>query len=344
MDYRRFLTNRDYLAIITEEGLEQLIREVPDRIPQAEMAAEMKMLEYLDQYYEIEKALAVGKSIRDYSYLISYPSGVYFKKNEVIYQSLTAINGIKKPTLDTYWTLVEDYAGIDLESVKKYSQLKTYNLNDLVSYGTEYYRCAKPNGFDFNNIRIPGVNAWVEVEHTPWEPNDEHAVNDVVSFNGHFYTLLTTEDIDLTVNPHDSDNWGLIGDYTTSVNYDFGEDSTDYVVSDNTVFKAVINPNADVIEVGVNIAEREPRNLNVITHMTRISLYYLHQLISPTNISETRRLMYEDSLTWLLHASKFKLNPQIPRKIDRDSGDPKSDFAMASFERQYNPNEDNWYI
>ena len=344
MDYRRFLTNRDYLAIITEEGLEQLIREVPDRIPQAEMAAEMKMLEYLDQYYEIEKALAVGKSIMEYNYLISYPANVFFKKNDIIYQSLTAINGIKKPTLNIYWVLIEDYAGINIESIKKYSQLKTYNVGDIVMYGTEYYNCVRPNGIDFNDIRIPGVNAWTEVANTPWEPNVNYALNDVVSYNNNFYTLISGENLDITANPHDSDNWGLIGEYTTNVNYEFGDDTYDYVVFSDTVFKAVINPNADAIEVGVNIAEREPRNLNVITHITRISLYYLHQLISPTNISETRRLMYEDSLTWLLHASKFKLNPQIPRKIDRDSGDPKSDFAMASFERQYNPNEDNWYI
>lgn len=344
MDYRRFLTNRDYLAIITEEGLEQLIREVPDRIPQAEMAAEMKMLEYLDQYYEIEKALAVGKSIREYNYLISYPSGVYFKKDEVIYQSLTAINGIKQPTLYIYWELIEDYAGLDLEHVGKYSQLKTYNVGDIVMYGTEYYKCMRQNGLDFNDIRIPGVDAWVRVETVPWEANYEYQLYDVVSFNNSFYTLISLEGLDTTVDPLSSDNWGMIGDYTTSVNYEFGEESHDYVVHGGSVFKAIINPNADAVEVGVNIAEREPRNLNVITHMTRISLYYLHQLISPTNISETRRLMYEDSLTWLLHASKFKLNPQIPRKIDHSSGDPKSDFAMASFERQYNPNEDNWYI
>ena len=344
MDYRRFLTNRDYLAIITEEGLEQLIREVPDRIPQAEMAAEMKMLEYLDQYYEIEKALSVGKSIREYNVLISYPAGVYFKKDDYIYQTLTAINGIKKPYADMYWVMIEDFTGIDVDSVSKYSQLKTYNVGDMAMYGSEYYRCAKPNGFDFNDIRIPGISAWVEVYSGDWEANYGYALYDVVKFDGNFYMLISLDGIAYNETPENSDNWGMIGDYTANINYEFGDDSHDYVVFDDKVYKAVINPNADAIKVGVNIAEREPRNLNVITHMTRISLYYLHQLISPTNISETRRLMYEDSLTWLLHASKFKLNPQIPRKIDRDSGDPKSDFAMASFERQYNPREDNWYI
>lgn len=61
MAYLRFLTDKDYCSIATEEHMKQIIRDVPERIPQAEQRAEMQMLEYLDQYYEIEKVLAVGK-------------------------------------------------------------------------------------------------------------------------------------------------------------------------------------------------------------------------------------------------------------------------------------------
>ena len=344
MDYRRFLTNRDYLAIITEEALGQLIREIPDRIPQAEMAAEMKLMEYLDQYYEIEKALAVGKRIRDYNPQISYPSDVYFKKDETILKSLTTINGLKKPTSEEYWSLIIDFAGVDFESIPDYSQLKTYNVGDCVRYSLQYWRCVKPNGYDRNNIRIPGINAWVEVSSVDWEANVEYAVNAVVKYEGDFYMLThTDENIDWVKNPHESNYYGLIGEYTPDVVFDYGDESIDYVVAEEKVWKAVINPNADVVEIGVNVVESEPRNLNVITHMTRIALYYMHQLISPTNISETRRLMYEESMEWLIHASKFQLNPQIPRKIN-NAGDTKVDFAMSSFERQYNPNEDFWYV
>ena len=343
MDYRRFLTNRDYLAIITEEALEQLIRELPDRIPQAEMAAEMKMLEYLDQYYEIEKALAVGKCIREYTPYISYPANVHFKKDEKIYRTLTSINGLKTPTSLTYWKMVEDFTGLDTDSVEEYSQLKTYYAGNMVKYCLNYWVCTVPNGFDLYNIRIPGISAWEEVEAVEWQPNLELPVNTVVSYGGLFYILVSTDGLDATVNPEDSDNYGLIGDYTPDIEFEYGDESVDFVVDEGKVYRAVINPNRDKLEVGVNIVESEPRNLNVVTHMTRIAIYYLHQLISPTNISETRRVMYEDSLTWLLHASKFRLNPQIPRKIGNE-GSAKVDFAMSSFERQYNPNEDSWYI
>ena len=343
MNYKRFLTNKDYLAVITEEGLGQLIREVPDRIPQAEMAAEMKMMEYLDQYYEIEKTLAVGKRIREYNHHISYPANVYFKKDDVFYMTLTSVNGTKRPFSETYWDLITDFTEIGVESIAEYSQLKNYNVGDKVKFGLDYWVCVKPNGFDGGDIRIPGQKAWVKVSVTEWEPNIDYGVNDVVSYDGEFYMLLYLDSIDTTINPKMSENYGLIGAYTSDMEFDYGDSSTDYVVYNGSVYKAVINPNCDKLEVGVNIVEHDPRNLNVITHMTRISVYYLHQLISPTNISETRRLMYEDSLKWLLHASKFKLNPQIPRKIN-DAGVAKVDFAMSSFERQYNPNEDSWYV
>ncbi|GAY30709.1 hypothetical protein PvtlMGM2_1562 [Prevotella sp. MGM2] len=88
MAYNRFLTNRDYCSIATEEHMKQIIRDVPDRIPQAEQRAEMQILEYLDQYYEIEKILAVGKNIREYNVGVSYPGQVWIRKDEEIYKHL----------------------------------------------------------------------------------------------------------------------------------------------------------------------------------------------------------------------------------------------------------------
>ena len=63
----RYLNDRDYLMIITEEHLKMLLRDVHDRIIQAEQSAEMDFLEYLDQYYCVKEELARGKMIREYS-------------------------------------------------------------------------------------------------------------------------------------------------------------------------------------------------------------------------------------------------------------------------------------
>lgn len=343
--YQRFLTDNDYLAIITQDSLNQLIREVHDRIPQAEQSAEMDMREYLDQYYEIENELAKGKAIKEYSELINYPSGVYFKRDEVIYKTLTSINGIKKPTNIQYWGRVVDTIGIkDIDKVQRYFQTRTYQPGDVVTYGTEYWKCIVGNGIDYNNIQIPGVHAWVIVPYSEWQPNVDYPTHSVVVHKDVFYTLIDkVEDMDLTLTPVESTCWGQIGEYTTDYTYSCDSNSYDYVVSDGVVYKPIINPNADTLMENSNIVRDDPRNLNVIKHMTRIAIYYLHQTISPTNISETRRLMYEDSMNWLLMASKFKLNPQIKRKVD-NNGTEKVDWALASYQKELNVDDNPWVI
>lgn len=96
--YQRFLTDNDYLAVITKDHLDQLVRDVHDRIPAAERSAEMNMREYLSQYYEVEKEFDKGKLIKEYSPMVNYPSNVYFKNEDgIIYRTLTAIRGYKKP-------------------------------------------------------------------------------------------------------------------------------------------------------------------------------------------------------------------------------------------------------
>lgn len=345
MPYRRFLTDKDYLSLVTEEHMAQITRDVHDRLVQAEQRAEMNMLEYLDQYYEIEMLLAVGKNIAEYSTNISYPANVFFRKDEVIYKTLTAINGCRKPTLVTYWEQIVDY--IDpclIERAKKYSQVRTYAKGDIVRFGTEYWRCVTPHGFDSDEIHIPGCNHWTQVEVTEWEANMEWEQYAVVSYNDLFYTLTDETDSDATLAPDENDSWSLIGDYSTDYQYDYSEDAHDYVVAEGAVFLPTLDPNTTELIEGENITIDDPRNINVVAHMSRIALYYLHQLISPTNISETRRWAFEDSMDWLVKASKFKINPQLPRKRERPFGEPKVDWALATFQKEFNPDENPWLI
>ena len=74
--YRRFLNNNDYLGIITQEALAQLTRGNDGRFVQAEESAEISIVEYLSENYEVEKELARGKYIAEYDRRITYPVGV----------------------------------------------------------------------------------------------------------------------------------------------------------------------------------------------------------------------------------------------------------------------------
>lgn len=380
MAYHRFLTNKDYCSIATEEHLRQIIRDVPDRIPQAEQRAEMQLLEYLDQYYEIEKVLAVGKNIREYSPYVSYPGGVFIKKDEDIFRTLTSINGYKKPTKVVYWQQVVDFIDPRLiDHARKYSQFRMYSKGEVVMFGTEYWQCVTPHGYEANEIHIPGVNAWREAEVTEWEPNMEWEKDQVCLYNEQFYQYLASEseneenslgnnesnpsdtgiadnsdspddgldvseDPEMVLTPEEDDRWGLIGEYSDELEYDYSEGVRDYVVAERAVFYPIINPNPDSLQEGVNIMRDDPRNANIVAHLSRIALYHLHSIISPTNISETRRWAYEDSIQWLYNASKFKINPQLPRKKEKDSCLPKVDWACATFQRDFDPYENAWLI
>lgn len=148
------------------------------------------------------------------------------------------------------------------------------------------YECMEHNGLEYSDIRIPCINAWEPVETTRWKPNNEYAEWAVVEWDGQFYALLSTEDIDLTVNPHESDNWGLIGDYVTDYAYELKE--TEYVVFDGRVWYPTMSPVADTLKEGYNFRYHDPRNPNIKKHMIKIALYELHKLISPNNVSMAR--------------------------------------------------------
>lgn len=75
--YRRFLNNDDYLGVVTADTLSQMTRGNDDRFIQAEESAEMSLVEYLSENYEVEQELNKGKYIAEYDRKITYPVGVH---------------------------------------------------------------------------------------------------------------------------------------------------------------------------------------------------------------------------------------------------------------------------
>ncbi len=337
--YHRFLNNSDYLGTITAKHLNDLIREDEGCLDKAEEAAEASILEYLIENYEVEKALMVGKSIKEYNRQIIYPAGSYFYKNDKIWQTLRTINGYKSPFSKIYW---EEFVEVINEEIPTYSQLENYDPGTIVIFANTQYRCLEYNGPDFNDIRIPGLVGWEPITVYNWEANFEYGAWEVVKWNDQFYALLEVENIDLTENPEVSDNWGLIGEYDPEYNkYEFSE--TEYVVFDAKVYIPTMEVNSDELKEGHNIKQRDPRNSNLKKYILRIAVYELHKLISPNNVSQFRITDYEESLRWLRDASKLRINPQIPRKLDEDNK-PVTDWQVATFQRDYDPYKNPWQI
>lgn len=364
MAYQRFLTTNDYYALITEEGLGQLIRGNEDRLAQAEQRAEMKIVDYLDQFYLIGKELERGKRIKDYSNLITYPSGAFFKKGGKIWKTCKSINACHKPTSVEYWVAVEELAVpaeqiADIENrTLPYLQMRTYHPGDTVSYLGGTWKCLVENGWDFQDIQIPGITYWQKVETEDWVANKVYELNAVVSYGGKFYAVIQTDTeektYDWSQDPDNSVCYGLIGDYDVGYNYSVGIDKNvsygydvnpddtetynphletyDYVVSDGVVYMPVLNPNAEEPEENVNVVTDDPRNYNLVNYMTAISLYYLNALIAPTNVSQVRVDMFEEAMMWVQNAAKMKIDPHIPRRLERETNTPVDDWAMAHFE------------
>ena len=227
--------------------------------------------------------------------------------------------------------------------VSEYWQTKDYIPGDIVYFANAYYICKEYNGLSYGDIRVPGVDAWKSVDIQNWEANVPYEIWDVVEYDGNFYTLVKNdEDIDLTVNPYDSKYWGMVGDYDTTYQYEFSDH--EYVVYNNKVYVPSMSVNADVLKEGYNIQESDPRNANVKKHMLRLAVYELHKLISPNNVSSARITDYETSITWLRDASRLKINPHIPRKLDEDDNKPVTEYAIATFARDYDPNKNPWQI
>lgn len=338
--YRRFLNNSDYLGIITQEALQQLTRGNDERFIQAEQSAEMSIVEYLSENYEVENELAKGKYIADYDRRITYPVGVHIYFDGQIHEVIRSISGYRKPATVTYWEESTDI-NIDVSQVPAYSQFNTYYPGDKVNYNGVVYLCLSENGYKFDDIRIPMVGGWIEAETTQWQPID-YPLWAVVEHEGAFYTLMTLDGFDNNIDPLTSDCWGAIADYDSAYN-DYELSDHEYVVYGGCVFYPETDVNADVPELGHNLSLHDPRNYNLKKHMVRLAVYELTKLIAPNNVSAVRMRDYEDSMKWLNDAAKLRLNPQIPRKVD-ETKKPVTDWQLATFQNDYDPYRNPWMV
>lgn len=335
--YRRFLNNNDYLAVITPEALSQLTRGNDERFAQAEEAAEISMIEYLSENYEIEKEFAKGKYIAAYDRRITYPVGVHIYFDGQIHQVIRSICGYRQPATTAYWEETTDT--IQPENIPQYSQFATYYPGNTVVYNDVPYVCLAENGYKFGNIRIPIVFGWMEVQTAAWQPID-YRLWDVVEYQDGFYTLVSLDDFDNNIDPLQSGNWGAIADYDPEYNtYELS--GNEYVVYEGRVFCPEIDVNADIPVVGTNLALHDPRNYNLKKHMVRLAIYELTKQIAPNNVSVVRMRDYEDSMKWLNDASKLRINPQIPRRLGEDKK-PVTDWQMATFQTDYDPYKNPW--
>ena len=149
--YRRFLNDSDYLSLLTPEALSQITRNDSGRFIQAEEAAEMSIVEYLSENYEVVQELNRGKYIAEYDRRITFPVGAHIYLENRIYEVTQSISGYKVPSLAEYWEEHLD-TNLDMDTISNFSQFGTYYKGNIVKYNDILYMCLQDNGYNIISI------------------------------------------------------------------------------------------------------------------------------------------------------------------------------------------------
>lgn len=296
MSYERFLTNNDYLISVNKDHLKQISNNLDEtKFIRAEENAEICVMEYMVENYQIEDVFTVGKAIREYSPYITYPAGAHITFSGEIVKMLLPVQGISLPEDKAYW--VEDTVDVVPEEYSAYTQTTEFFAGDRVVYKEKYYSCLEANGFEFNNIRIPGAAAmWLKLD-----------------------PLTLTDPEKAVIYEFDIDS----GEYVTG----------DKVVYNGEYYQATADYAArQSPEMNVNIKVSDNRNKNIRKHMVRLATYELIKSVTPNNVSASILLDYEESLKWLKMVNAGKINPMVERKAGGGDGNGVSvDWAISSF-------------
>lgn len=143
---RQFLNDSGYLSLLTPEALSQITRNAPERFIQAEEAAEMSIVEYLSENYEVIQELNRGKYIAKYDRRITFPVGAHIYLENRIYEVTQSISGYKAPSLVEYWEEHLDM-NLDVNAINNYSQFGTYYKGNIVKYNEILYICLQDKSY-----------------------------------------------------------------------------------------------------------------------------------------------------------------------------------------------------
>lgn len=342
MEYQRFLRDEDYKRSISDQHFNQCFdtKNKPYKVSQCEMDAEIKMIEYLSQMYDIEGELAKGKSISNYDKRILYSEGSFFWDGGKICRAIRDILGAVRPERYPHWSEVEL---ADDSEVPVYSQFSDYSVGEFVKRKGICYQCLEDNGYSYDNIRVPSLSMekyWEYVPSHQWVFGENHPLNTIVEYYGSFYMLSSLDGYDSGISPDKLTScFTPIQAHTDNIVFNIG----DYSSFEGNAFKCLRNVNADTPELRKNIVYSDPRNHNLVKHLVEISLYYAFKEFSPNNISSVRITSYEEAEKWLKDAAKLRIDPRLDRKKDSNNKDAVP-FATGNFVNSSQYKDNNWSI
>jgi hypothetical protein len=268
-----YIIAADYLRIIQDANLQQIITNNSSVRTGAELSAQAEAISYLRQKYDVKKE---------------------FKDTN------------KWDDSEPY--LASDRAYLD---AALYLASNTYNLGALCMYSGSVYRCLDTTTGTFNLIKWQLLGLQYEIFYAMYpfplfDLSKFYNVGDKIFWENKTYEcliqtpLISHEDgiqfyqIDsipyANVFPNDpmrgSTYWTDLGDYSVPANTDI-LDTDFWSDSDN-------------------------RDQQMVMYFADITLYHLHARIAPRNIPELRITRYQAAIDWLKMAAKGDITPNLP--------------------------------
>jgi hypothetical protein len=269
-----YITPFDYLKIIQDANLQQIISSSTSIQQSAELAAQSEAISYLRQKYDVSTEFA---STTQWDRMQPYSAG-----NRVYLNALT------------------------------YATTNTYNINDLTLLSGKIYQCTI-NGTTgtFNAANWLSIGNQYDIYYalnpfTPFNLGGMYNVGDKVYFNGNVYTCL----VQTSVLSHDV----AIQYYQTNqIPYAniFPDDPQQGASYWHFEYNYLIPSQTDILDATV-WSSSDNRDQQMVMYFADITLYHLHARIAPRNIPELRITRYEAAIDWLKMCAKGDVTPNLP--------------------------------
>jgi len=324
----RYLLKRDFYGVISQSDIDEITDSADDELYKAVDSAVEEVAGYIRHRYDYDQvfqpiqmfSLTKEKAIDDedaWDVTEAYDAGdlMYYTDYKVYVCITDTIAGESPDTDPAKWGVVAFIAGNRIFwEEDAYSETDTtYDEGTYISYGGKIY-VGNTNWYDDYDA-IAGT----------------YTIGDKVRYSGNNYEC--TQNI-VVPKAWDSADWSLLvsGTFDATLWTEVANNESYWYV-DDTMQSGVLPTEY------VNATEGDDRNSKLKEVTIDIALYRLHARITPRDIPDVRRTLYdgygnlkngESAISWLEKVQRGTITPDLPKIIGAD-GDPPQNTERVSW-------------
>ena len=276
-----YLTPADYLKVIQDINLSQIITSNAAVQSGAELAAQAEAISYLRQKYDVSSEF----------------------------------------TSTTLWDRTSPYSAGNRVylNAPSFVPANSYAINDLTLYNGSVYQCiiASTGAFNPSNWLLLGLQWTIFYALNPYplfNLTTLYNVGDYVYWMGNIYQCL----IQTPVLSHED---GIQYYQTNQIPYAniFPNDAVNGPTHWAFVSNYIIPAQTDITNANI-WSQADNRDQQMVMYFVDITLYHLHARIAPRNIPELRINRYDAAIDWLKMCAKGEITPNLPLLQPKQGG------------------------